>query len=60
MRQGTVRTWAEGLGGSAYLDDGTIVELPSDALEGSSFRFLRPGQRVMIVGQDTEVRVDLP
>ena len=59
MTQATVRDWADGLGGSAFLDDGTVLALPPDALEGSAFRFVRPGQRVQVVSQDP-VRVDLP
>lgn len=40
----TVRTWDDG--GTALLDDGSIIELPPELLQGSVFRFLRPGQRV--------------
>ncbi|MCU1601443.1 MAG: hypothetical protein JWO22_2152 [Frankiales bacterium] len=58
MTQATVRTW-DAAGGSAYLDDGSVVALPPEALEGSAFRFLRPGQRVQVVSTEP-VRVDLP
>lgn len=61
MTQATVRSWDEGDGGSAYLDDGTVIEIPRDALQGSVFRFLRSGQRVRLVLDDGEVvAVDLP
>jgi hypothetical protein len=44
-----MRSWETGAGGSAYLDDGTVVEVPATALEASSFRFVRPGQRVRLL-----------
>lgn len=59
MTQATVVAWEADTGGSAYLDDGTVLQLPPDALQGSAFRFLRPGQRVQLVS-DEPVRVDLP
>ena len=40
----TIRTWDDG--GTALLDDGSIVELPPESLQAGVFRFLRPGQRV--------------
>ncbi len=61
MTQATVREWSEGLGGSAYLADGSVVALPPGCLEGSVFRFLRPGQRIVVdLGEPAAVRVDLP
>ena len=59
MTQATVVVWDADSGGSAYLDDGSVVVLPPDALQGSAFRFLRPGQRVQVVSTEP-VRVDLP
>lgn len=58
MTQATIRAW-DASGGSAYLDDGTVIDLPPEALQGSAFRFVRPGQRVQVVSTDP-VRVDLP
>jgi len=61
MTQATVRDWDPARGGSAFLDDGTVVELPPQCLQGSSFRFLRLGQRVVLdIVDDTVVRADLP
>jgi 2-phospho-L-lactate guanylyltransferase len=56
----TVRDWGEG-GGSAYRDDGSVLQLPADALRASGIRFLRPGQRVR-VAHDSEgaARLSLP
>jgi hypothetical protein len=57
----TVRDWRPSRGGSALLDDGTPVRLPLDCLQGSVFRFLRPGQRIRVVLVDDEVtEVGLP
>jgi hypothetical protein len=57
-----VRWWDDRDGGSAYLDDGTVVDIPPLALQGSVFRFLRSGQRVRLVLDDggVVVAVDLP
>lgn len=44
----TVRTWDAARGGSAFLDDGTVVPLPPECLQESVFRFVRPGQRVRL------------
>lgn len=61
MRQATVRDWDRERGGSAFLDDGTVVVLPADCLQGSVFRFLRLGQRVALeLERDVVVGVDLP
>ena len=61
MNQATVRTWSADSGGEAFLDDGTVVELPPQCLQGSAFRFVRPGQRVRLVREGgVVVRVDLP
>lgn len=59
MTQATVVDWDPARGGSAFLDDGTVLALPPDALEGSAFRFLRAGQRVQVSSTEP-VRVDLP
>jgi 2-phospho-L-lactate guanylyltransferase len=58
---GTVREWDPRVGGSAYRDDGTVLQLSRDALQDSGFRFLRVGQRVRIaVAPDASTRVALP
>ena len=44
----TVRDWDPATGGSAMLDDGSCVVLPPECLQGSVFRFLRPGQRIRL------------
>jgi hypothetical protein len=61
VTQATVRDWGPE-GGSAFLDDGRVVVLPLECLQGSVFRFLRLGQRVALVRDDdgVVVRVDLP
>ncbi|MCW2599924.1 MAG: hypothetical protein JWM02_1753 [Frankiales bacterium] len=59
--QATVRDWDRASGGSALLDDGSVVVLPPQCLRGSVFRFLRLGQRVCLTLQDgVVVAVDLP
>ncbi|MGB8649578.1 MAG: hypothetical protein WCD35_02840 [Mycobacteriales bacterium] len=59
--QATVREWDPARGGSAFLDDGTVVVLPPECLQGSRFRFLRLGQRVrLVLDEGVVVRVDLP
>ena len=61
MRQATVRDWDPLAGGSAFLDDGSVVALPPDCLRDSIFRFLRLGQRIALeVVDGVVVRVDLP
>lgn len=61
MTQATVRSWDPAEGGSVFLDDGTVVPLPPECLQGSVFRFLRPGQRVALVREgDRVVAVTLP
>lgn len=61
MSQATVRTWDADNGGTVFLDDGTVVQIPRDALQGSVFRFLRPGQRVQLeIADGVVVAVDLP
>ncbi len=61
MTQATVRDWDPIRGGSAYLDDGTVVLLPPECVQGSVFRFLRLGQRIALeLRDDAVVRVDLP
>jgi len=58
--QATVKEWSD-RGGSAYLDDGTVVALPAYSLAGGPFRFLRLGQRVRLTMDDEVVRsVELP
>ena len=57
MTQATVRTWDPDVGGSALLDDGSVIELPAGALQGSVFRFVRPGQRVRLEVEDGVVVV---
>lgn len=46
--QATVKEWVPGTGGSAFLDDGTVLVLPAECLQDSAFRFLRLGQRVRL------------
>lgn len=59
--QATVRDWEPGSGGSAFRDDGTVLRLPPECLEGSVFRFVRPGQRVQLTLADgVVVAVGLP
>ena len=59
-RQATVRTWAES-GGTAFLDDGAVVDLPAAALAAGPFRLLRPGQRVRLrLEEGVVVSVELP
>jgi hypothetical protein len=61
VSQATVRTWDADDGGTVFLDDGTVVEVPREALEGSVFRFLRPGQRVQLeIADGVVVAVGLP
>ena len=56
-----MRDWDATSGGTALLDDGTVVALPPDCLRGSVFRFLRLGQRVRLQVEDGLVTgVDLP
>lgn len=50
--QATVRDWDPEQGGSAFLDDGTVIVLPAECLQSSAFRFLRPGQRVQLTVRD--------
>ncbi len=60
VRVGTVRQW-DVSGGSAFADDGAILPLAPDALQGSGFRFLRVGQRVRIATAPSgETRLSLP
>ena len=57
----TVRTWDAATGGTAFLDDGSVVPLPATCLQDSVFRFLRPGQRVRLtVVESAVVTVSLP
>jgi len=59
--QATVRDWDAEAGGSVLLDDGSVVLLPPECLQGSVFRFLRLGQRVRLtVEDDVVVAVALP
>jgi hypothetical protein len=59
--QATVRTWDPENGGSAFRDDGSVVDIPREALQGSVFRFLRPGQRVRLeLADGVVVAVGLP
>jgi cold shock CspA family protein len=56
-----MRTWDPDVGGSAFRDDGSLVEIPREALQGSVFRLLRPGQRVKLEVEDgVVVAVALP
>jgi hypothetical protein len=59
--QATVRDWSAEHGGSASLDDGTVLVLPVSSLAGGPFRLLRSGQRVQLVLDGGVVlRVELP
>lgn len=62
VTQATVRDWEAGRGGSVFLDDGSVVLLPPECLQGSVFRFLRLGQRVALERDEdgTVTGVDLP
>ncbi|MFN2537600.1 MAG: hypothetical protein ABR549_05540 [Mycobacteriales bacterium] len=61
MTQATVRSWDAEDGGSAYLDDGSTVDIPPEALGDSVFRFLRPGQRVQLeLERGVVIAVGLP
>jgi hypothetical protein len=61
VTQATIRSWDPDAGGSAFLDDGSLVEIPREALQGSVFRLLRPGQRVRLdVEDEVVVSVALP
>ena len=61
MTQATVRSWDPETGGSVLLDDGTVLEIPRDALRDSAFRFVRPGQRVRLeLDAGVVIRVGLP
>jgi hypothetical protein len=55
----TVQVWDPATGGSALLDDGSVVFLPPECLQGSVFRFLRPGQRIRLT-RDDALTVALP
>jgi 2-phospho-L-lactate/phosphoenolpyruvate guanylyltransferase len=58
--QATVRDWGPA-GGSALLDDGSVVVLPAAALGDGPFRALRLGQRVgLTLADDAVLRVELP
>lgn len=60
VRSATVRTW-ETEGGSAFGDDGSVLPLGPDSLQGSGFRFVRAGQRVRLASApDGTTRVALP
>lgn len=59
--QVTVSEWRAGAGGTALLDSGERVSLSADCLQGSSFRSLRAGQRLVAeLHQGLAVRVELP
>jgi hypothetical protein len=58
--QATVRDWSQE-GGSAFLDDGSVLGLPADVLRDGPFRLLRAGQRVALTIEEGRVRrVELP
>jgi 2-phospho-L-lactate guanylyltransferase len=60
VRSATVRTWGDG-GGSAFADDGTVLELGAESLQGSGFRFVRVGQRVRVASAPGgSTRLSLP
>lgn len=60
VRCATVRTWDDD-GGSAFGDDGSVLALGADALQGSGFRFVRVGQRVRVAASpDGTTRLALP
>jgi len=54
--QATVRRWSVGTGGDAVRDDGSLVELPPDAVTAAGPRLLRPGQRVRLESDGGRVR----
>jgi 2-phospho-L-lactate guanylyltransferase len=60
VRSATVRSWDES-GGSAFADDGSVLPLAADSLQGSGFRFVRVGQRVRVASAlDGATRLALP
>lgn len=57
----TVKSWDPHQGGSAFLDDGSVVRFSNECLRGRAFRLLRPGQRVrLLLCEATVVGVTLP
>jgi cold shock CspA family protein len=61
--QGVIKSYDPGSGEGTLVSDTTLqeIDLASDALEGSLFRMLRPGQRVVFQlddsGQATTLRL---
>lgn len=53
--QASIHTFAEDGSGSALLDDGRLVSWPAAVFAGSSLRHLRPGQRVSVEVEGSDV-----
>jgi hypothetical protein len=53
--QASIHTFAEDGSGSALLDDGRLVTWPGEVFAGSALRHVRPGQRVSVEVEGTEV-----
>ncbi|GGB85821.1 cold shock protein [Knoellia flava TL1] len=53
--QASIHTFAEDGSGSALLDDGRLVTWPGAVFASSALRHVRPGQRVSVDVEGTEV-----
>lgn len=53
--QASIHTFAEDGSGSALLDDGRLVSWPAEVFEGSALRHVRPGQRVSVEVEGSDV-----
>ncbi|GAA4108929.1 hypothetical protein GCM10022415_01790 [Knoellia locipacati] len=53
--QASIHTFSDDGSGSALLDDGRLVSWPSSVFAGSALRHVRPGQRVSVEVEGTDV-----
>jgi len=53
--QASIHTFAEDGSGSALLDDGRLVTWAGEVFASSALRHVRPGQRVSVEVEGTEV-----
>lgn len=53
--QASIHTFAEDGSGSALLDDGRLVTWPGEVFAASALRHVRPGQRVSVEVEGSEV-----